>query len=335
MAPIRFFAMKHVLTLIGNSTTPLNDKHVESARALLYRTEEPRWLAAGVACDIEFDMAQQHLRPQISNLVPSSATKSQHSALHTPASSSRLEEELRVYFVRIARSSIDLVVQPVEGRQKRLLVADMDSTIIGQECIDELAAELGIKPQIAAITERAMRGEIDFEPALRERVGLLKGLPLEALEKVYRERITETPGARALTATMRAHGHACALVSGGFTFFTERVAHAVGFNVNQANRLIFVDGKLTGGIAEPILGREAKTEALVRLRDELGLHREETLAVGDGANDLGMIGEAGLGVAYHAKPVVAEAADARIDHGDLTALLYMQGYRHDEIATGH
>lgn len=303
MAPIRFFAMKHVLTLIGNKATPLASAHVDAALAALPSPGAPDWLAADLACDIPFDGD------------PVKAEAAARKAL--------------------ADAKIDLSAQAAAGRQKRLLVADMDSTIIGQECIDELAAELGIKPQIAAITERAMRGEIDFEPALRERVGLLKGLPLEALQKVYHERITETPGARALTATMRAHGHACALVSGGFTFFTERVAHAVGFNVNQANRLIFVDGKLTGGIAEPILGREAKTEALVRLRDELGLHREETLAVGDGANDLGMIGEAGLGVAYHAKPVVAEAADARIDHGDLTALLYMQGYRHDEIVTGH
>jgi phosphoserine phosphatase len=240
----------------------------------------------------------------------------------------RPESALRAH---LASARIDLAVQPAEGRRKKLLVADMDSTIIQQECIDELAAELGIKDKISAITARAMRGEIAFEPALRERVGLLKGLPLAALEKVYRERITETPGGRALTATMKNHGAACALVSGGFTFFTERVAHAVGFNTHQANKLVFVDGKLTGGIAEPILGREAKIEALIRLREELGLAREETLAVGDGANDLGMIEEAGLGVALHAKPVVAEAADARIDHGDLTALLYLQGYREDEI----
>lgn len=291
--------MKQVLTLIGNKETPLASAHVDAARSALPAPGAPDWLAEGAACDIPFEGD------------PAPAEAAARAALKG--------------------AKIDLAAQPAKGRRKGLLVADMDSTIIGQECIDELAAELGLKPQIAAITERAMRGEIEFEPALRERVGLLKGLRLEALQKVYHERITETPGARALVRTMRAHGHACALVSGGFTFFTERVAHAVGFNVNQANRLIFADGKLTGGIAEPILGREAKIEALVRLREELGLKESDTLAVGDGANDLGMIGEAGLGVAFHAKPVVAEAADARIDHGDLTALLYLQGYRGQEI----
>ena len=291
--------MKYVLTLIGNKATPLSSAHVDAARSALPSPGTAGWLAAHLACDIPFDGE------------PAAAEAAARSALKG--------------------AKIDLSAQAVEGRRKRLLIADMDSTIIEQECIDELAAECGIKPQISEITERAMRGEIEFEPALRERVGLLKGLPLEALEKVYRERITLTPGARALVATMRNDGHACALVSGGFTFFTERVAHAVGFNTNQANRLIFVGGKLTGGIAEPILGREAKLEALIRLRDELGLKPEETLAVGDGANDLAMIGEAGLGVAFHAKPVVAEAAHTRIDHGDLTALLYLQGYRQEEI----
>lgn len=293
--------MKYVLTLIGNHATPLRDEHAAAARGQLPAQQAPAWLAPGIACDIAFEAAD----------------------------GKRVEGDLRKTFARV---HIDLAVLPAAHRRKKLLVADMDSTIIQQECIDELAAELGLRQEIAGITERAMRGEIAFEPALRERVGLLKGLPLEALEKVYRERITETPGGRALTATMKNHGAACALVSGGFTFFTERVAHAVGFNTNQANKLIFVDGKLTGGVAEPILGRQAKIEALIKLREELGLAREETLAVGDGANDLGMIEEAGLGVALHAKPVVAEAADARIDHGDLTALLYLQGYREDEIA---
>ncbi|MCE9650811.1 MAG: phosphoserine phosphatase SerB [Parvibaculum sp.] len=290
--------MKYTLTLIGDS---LRDEHVEAAHAMLPQASAPVWLAKGKACDIGFE-GEGGERP---------------------------ESALRAH---LAKAHLDLVIQPAEGRRKKLLVADMDSTIIQQECIDELAAELGIKPQIAAITERAMRGEIEFEPALRERVGLLQGLALEALEKVYRDRITETPGGRALVHTMREHGHACALVSGGFTFFTERVAHAVGFNTNQANRLIFVNGKLTGGVAEPILGREAKIEALVKLRGELGLKHHETMAVGDGANDLGMIEEAGLGIAFHAKPVVAEAADARIDHADLTALLYVQGYKAEEFA---
>ncbi|MDR3500463.1 MAG: phosphoserine phosphatase SerB [Parvibaculum sp.] len=293
--------MKYVLTLIGNHITALRDEHVAAAIAQLPSPQAPVWLSRGMACDIAFEAAD--------GKTVEAALRKALSGIH-----------------------IDLAVQPAEGRRKRLLVADMDSTIIQQECIDELAAELGLRQEIAGITERAMRGEIAFEPALRERVGLLKGLPLASLEKVYRERITETPGGRALVHTMREHGHACALVSGGFTYFTERVAHAVGFNTHQANRLIFVDGRLTGGVAEPILGREAKIEALVRLRDELGLAHHETMAVGDGANDLGMIEEAGLGVALHAKPVVAEAADARIDHGDLTALLYLQGYRQEEIA---
>jgi phosphoserine phosphatase len=292
--------MKYVLTLIGNKTAPLASTHVEAAQSALPSPGGTVWLAEAHACDIPFDGD------------PVAAEAAARAAL--------------------GGAKIDLAALSAEGRRKRLLIADMDSTIIEQECIDELAAELGIKPQIAEITERAMNGEIGFEPALRERVGLLKGLPLEALEKVYRDRITFMPGARELVATMRADGHACALVSGGFTFFTERVAHAVGFNTNQANRLIFVDGKLTGGVAEPILGRQAKLDALLRLRDELGLKPHETLAVGDGANDLAMIGEAGLGVAYRAKRVVAEAAGARIDHGDLTALLYLQGYRREEIS---
>jgi phosphoserine phosphatase len=293
--------MKYVLTLIGNKSAPLRDEHVAAAH--LPSPAAPEWLARGIACDIAFESAD----------------------------GKSIEAALRI---RLADARIDLMVQPAAGRKRKLLVADMDSTIIQQECIDELAAELGIKPQIAAITERAMRGEIAFEPALRERVGLLKGLPLAALEKVYAERIVETPGGRALTATMRRHGGTCALVSGGFTFFTERVARAVGFDVNQANQLIFDGEKLSGEVAEPILGRQAKVEALVRLRDELKIHPHDTMAVGDGANDLGMLGEAGLGVAFHAKPVVAEAADARIDHGDLTALLYLQGYRADEIVLG-
>ncbi|MEX0840645.1 MAG: phosphoserine phosphatase SerB [Parvibaculum sp.] len=293
--------MKYVLTLIGNKETPLASAHVDAARAVLPAATAPDWLVDGLACDIAFE---------------------------TP-NAGVAEMAVRA---TLKGAKIDLAVQPPESRRKKLLVADMDSTIIGQECIDELAAELGLKPEIAAITERAMQGEIEFEPALRERVKLLKGLEIAALEKVYRERITETPGGRALTATMRAHGAACALVSGGFSFFTARVAAAVGFDVNQANELLFENGKLTGAVQEPILGRQAKIEALLRLRGEMKLANDETMAVGDGANDLGMIEEAGLGVAFHAKPVVAEAADARIDHGDLTALLYLQGYRKDEIS---
>ncbi|MDP2124376.1 MAG: phosphoserine phosphatase SerB [Parvibaculum sp.] len=295
--------MKYVLTLIGNKETPLASAHVEAARAVLPAPAAPDWLADGIACDIAFETPNAG----VAELAARAALKG---------------------------AKIDLALQVPETRRKKLLVADMDSTIIQQECIDELADELGLKPEIAAITERAMKGEIEFEPALRERVALLKGLDVAALDRVYRSRIVETPGGRALTATMRAHGAACALVSGGFSFFTARVAEAVGFDVNQANELLFENGKLTGAVQEPILGRQAKIEALVKLRGEMKLGHHETMAVGDGANDLGMIGEAGLGVAFHAKPVVAEAADARIDHGDLTALLYLQGYRKDEIRQG-
>ncbi|OYY28902.1 MAG: phosphoserine phosphatase SerB, partial [Azorhizobium sp. 35-67-15] len=209
--------------------------------------------------------------------------------------------------------------------------ADMDSTMIGQECIDELADVIGIKAHVAAITERAMRGEIAFEPALRERVALLKGLPVDAVGEVLRSRISLTPGGGALVATMKANGAYTALVSGGFTLFTDAVAGLLGFDENRANRLVVEADLFVGLVEEPILGRDAKTASLVELRDRLHLSPSETLAVGDGANDLGMLGEAGLGVAFHAKPKVAEAAHARIDHGDLTALLYLQGYSAEDI----
>ena len=226
---------------------------------------------------------------------------------------------------------LDLNIMPCENRRKHLLVADMDSTIIDCECIDELADMAGLKSQVAAITERAMRGELDFPAALRERVALLKGLPLEALARVYAERVRLNPGARALTATMRAHGAHTLLVSGGFTYFTARVSSDAGFEEQQGNRLLD-DGKLlTGKVAEPILGREAKLKALEEGVVRFGLALDDTLAVGDGANDLDMIKRAGLGVAYHAKPVVAAAAGTSIVHGDLTALLYLQGYRSSEI----
>lgn len=228
----------------------------------------------------------------------------------------------------------DINIVASEGRRKKLLVADMDSTIISCECLDELADMAGLKPKVAAITERAMRGEIEFAPALRERVALLKGLPIAALERVYEERVRLNPGARALTATMRAHGAMTVLVSGGFTFFTRRVARDAGFQSEQANVLIDDGTLLLGKVAEPILGREAKLQALHDESRALGLKYHETLAVGDGANDLDMIRRAGLGVAYHAKPIVAAAAGASIAHGDLTGLLYLQGYRREEIVGG-
>jgi len=225
----------------------------------------------------------------------------------------------------------DINVVSAARRRKRLLVADMDSTIISCECLDELADQAGLKPRIAAITERAMRGEIAFEAALRERVAMLKGLELTALERTFAERVRLNPGAKALVATMKAHGARTCLVSGGFTYFTERVAKAAGFDDQQANVLLDDGSRLTGLVREPILGREAKLAALESEVAKLGIDVQDALAVGDGANDLAMIQRAGLGVAYHAKPVVAEAAGASIVHCDLTALLYPQGYRDDEI----
>lgn len=226
---------------------------------------------------------------------------------------------------------VDVFIQPTAFRRKKLLVADMDSTMIGQECIDELADFVGMKEKVAAITERAMRGEIAFEPALRERVALLRGLDESVIAKAVEEKITLTPGGRALVRTMRANGGHAALVSGGFTVFTSRIAAAIGFEEHKANVLIVEDGRFAGLVAEPILGREAKLAALIELRERHGLRREETLAVGDGANDLDMLSDAGLGVAFHAKPAVAAAAHARVDHADLSALLFAQGYRLEDF----
>ena len=232
----------------------------------------------------------------------------------------------------LAELPVDVCVQPAEGRKKRLLVADMDSTIIGCECIDELADFAGLKAEISAITERAMRGELDFEGALTERVGMLKGMDTGALQRCYDERVRLNPGAKTATATMAANGARCVLVSGGFEFFTSRVAEAAGFQAQRGNRLLEANGALTGEVGRPILGREAKLAALRQEAEALGIGLDQTLAIGDGANDLAMIGAAGLGIAYRAKPVVAAEADARIDHADLTALLYFQGYRAEEFA---
>jgi phosphoserine phosphatase len=240
---------------------------------------------------------------------------------------------LRAFVDRgLERAGVDHCVQPAAGRRKRLLVADMDSTIIAVECLDELADFAGLKAEIAAITARAMAGEIEFEAALRERVGLLAGLKLAALDRTYDERVRLNPGAARLIATMNAHGARCVLVSGGFDFFTGRVARAAGFAAHRANRLLHDGARLSGTVAEPILGREAKLAALNEEAASLGVRLADTLAVGDGANDLAMIEAAGLGVAYRAKPVVAARADARVDHTDLTALLYFQGYGQDAFA---
>ncbi len=228
---------------------------------------------------------------------------------------------------------VDVVVQPLIGRRKKLFLADMDSTMIGQECIDELADFAGLKAHVAKITERAMRGEIEFEPALRERVALLKGLPVSIVAETIDKRITLTPGGRELVNTMRKHGAYTCLVSGGFTLFTNAIAAKIGFQENRANELIVEDGKFSGRVTEPILGKDAKLATHNELREQFELDNIDTLVVGDGANDLPMIEAAGLGVAYHAKPVVAAAAAARIDHGDLTALLYAQGYRRDEFVS--
>lgn len=227
---------------------------------------------------------------------------------------------------------VDLVVQKAEGRRKRVLLADMDSTMIQQECIDELADEAGVGARVAEITRRAMNGELDFESALRERVGLLKGLPVAVIDQVIRDRITLMPGGTALVATMKANGGYAALVSGGFTAFTARIAAVLGFDENRANVLNSQGDFLDGTVAEPILGRQAKVDALVDITQRLNITEAEVMAVGDGANDLGMLKRAGAGVALHAKPVVAAECDIRINHGDLTALLFLQGYRREEFA---
>jgi phosphoserine phosphatase len=234
----------------------------------------------------------------------------------------------------VAGSNVDFGVQATAHRRKRLLIADMDSTIIQQECIDELADAMGLREAVSRITERAMRGEMDFEEALRSRAAMLVGLDAKAMETVYRERITLTPGATTLVATMRGNGAMTALVSGGFTFFTQRIRERTGFDTDQANELLIDDsGQLSGLVASPILGRAAKLEALKDLAAERGLDLGETIAVGDGANDLAMIEAAGLGVAFHAKPAVAAKADVQVIHNDLTALLFLQGYRRDEFIT--
>jgi phosphoserine phosphatase len=226
---------------------------------------------------------------------------------------------------------IDLVVQGATGRRKKLLLADMDSTMIRQECIDELADEAGVGDYVAGITRRAMNGELDFETALRERVGLLKGLSIAVIDRVIRDRITLMPGGAELVATMKANGGHAALVSGGFTAFTARISEVLGFDENRANILQHKDGVLTGEVAEPILGKAAKVQALDEISARLGIGTDQVIAVGDGANDLGMLKRAGAGVALHAKPVVAAECEIRINHGDLTALLFVQGYSRDEF----
>ncbi|WP_306044325.1 phosphoserine phosphatase SerB [Nioella sp. MMSF_3534] len=227
---------------------------------------------------------------------------------------------------------VDLVVQPTEGRRKKMLLADMDSTMIQQECIDELADEAGVGERVKDITARAMNGELDFEGALIERVGLLKGLPETVITRVLETRITHMPGGKALLATMKIHGAYAALVSGGFTAFTTKVAADLGFDENRANSLLAEAGQLTGEVARPILGRDAKVQALHDITTRIGITPADVIAVGDGANDLGMLGLAGTGVALHAKPSVQAECEIRVNHGDLTALLYLQGYADSDFA---
>ncbi|MGI9410328.1 MAG: phosphoserine phosphatase SerB [Hyphomicrobiaceae bacterium] len=286
---------------------PLSGELLHHSRTLS-ELQEPLhidWLNPGAACEILVSTMTDQLK--------------------------QIVDDLRAEF---ADKSIDVNAVGVEpSRRKSLLIADMDSTIIEQECIDEIAASIGIGEQVAAITERAMHGEIEFAQALRERVGLLKGVQRDALHRILDERISIMPGAGTLVATMRAHGAFCALVSGGFTFFTEEIAHRVGFQFNNANQLAFDGDKLNGTVIEPILGREAKLQALIDLLQRNRLEAADSMAVGDGANDLAMISHAGIGAAYRAKPIVAAQADASIIHGDLTALLYLQGYRVDDFVT--
>jgi phosphoserine phosphatase len=301
--------MTHVATLISNpDAAALDQAALARACCVLPAPGEPRWLAARIAADLPFSPAGEN-----------------DNRSDGRAWTERLRESL-------AGEPIDVVVQADANRRKRLLIADMDSTMIGQECIDELADRVGLKARVAAITERAMRGDIAFAPALRERVALLEGLPLSTIADVIAERIKLTPGGRTLVATMRANGAYTCLISGGFSLFAERIAAMIGFDESRANKLVVAGGRLAGKVEEPILGREAKLATLTDLTARLKLSPDATLAVGDGANDLAMLVGAGLGVAYHAKPLVAAQAHARVDHGDLTALLYMQGYRREEFA---
>jgi len=296
--------MSLVATLVSNPARPaLDEALLKKAAAALPAPATLDWLAAGIAADLSF--------------APQGASDNR-----------ALAEALRA---ALGGAPVDVIVQEKATRRKKLFLADMDSTMIGQECIDELADFVGKKAEVAAITERTMRGELVFETSLRARVALLEGLAADVVETVIAERIKLTPGGTQLVQTMKANGAYTALVSGGFTLFTGPIAAMIGFDENRANTLLVDNGKFIGRVTEPILGREAKFESLVELRARHGLVREETMAVGDGANDLSMIQEAGLGVAFHAKPAVAAAAGARVDHGDLTALLYAQGYRRDEF----
>jgi phosphoserine phosphatase len=295
--------MTQILTLVaipGGLEAPLVSRVRAGLDALGAAPGTPDWLAEAEAVDIPFTGA------------PDQAAAAARAAL--------------------AAAPVDAIAQPLEGRRKQLLVADMDSTIVTTETLDELAAYAGLKERVSAITARAMNGELDFHQALVARVAMLEGLSVAALEATWAE-TRMMPGAAELVGTMRAHGASCCLASGGFTFFTGRVAEQLGFHLHVSNTLLLADGKLTGRVQEPIFDRDSKLATLKRLAAENGLPMEATLAVGDGANDLDMIRAAGLGIAFRAKPVVAAAARARVDHGDLTALLFAQGYRRRDFVT--
>ncbi|WP_298356322.1 phosphoserine phosphatase SerB [Rhodoblastus sp.] len=308
--------MTHVATLVGAPGAEILTPDLLAAAAKrLPGAGAPLTLSPGEAADIPFAPGAAHGNRDDGSFADAAYCRAASSVLR----------------LGLGAAPVDIFVQPLEGRRKKLLLADMDSTMIGQECVDELADFVGLKDMVAEITERAMRGEVAFEPALRERVALLAGLDAGVVDKAIEERITLTPGGRALVQTMRAHGAYTALVSGGFTLFTAPICEAIGFHESRANVLEIENGRLAGRVAEPILGKAAKLATLKELTAAHGLAPHETLAIGDGANDLAMLEEAGLGVAFHAKPAVAAAAQARVDHGDLTALLYAQGYRKQDF----